>query len=291
MRKMYRYFSLFVIAVCVIFALSGCMKKEAKVADYNTYSDESASSGAVDKESVRAALQQMIEGPSGDREKAVIPETVSSVKYKIDGDLVNVDFDLSFAELDNYRKILTLANVTKRLCEIENVNHVTFTVEKVPLSDSRGVAYGVFDENSFVENEGAMINAYEKAELVLYFASEDGSSLVETRESFVYSSNVSRDRLVMDKLIEGPLASGAYPTINPNTLVNVVTTRDGVCYVDLSKEFLNKTTNVTDDVMIYSIVNSLTNLTGINKVQILIDGAGDLALLEPLYERNLELVK
>ena len=45
--------------------------------------------------------------------------------------------------------------------------------------------------------------------------------------------------------------------------------------------------------MIYSIVNSLTDLTYINKVQILIDGDMNISLgeydLSRMYERNLEM--
>ena len=45
--------------------------------------------------------------------------------------------------------------------------------------------------------------------------------------------------------------------------------------------------------MVYSIVNSLTDLTNINKVQILIDGDINVSLgefdLSKMYERNLEM--
>lgn len=294
-RRMITWALALVILCC---SMGGCSDNasanDVSAPDNSVISTSNLKSDAdkvIDKEVVRQAIQEMIDGPSQNREEAIIPSNITKVQYRVDKDLVNVDFDPSIYDVDSYDKILVLANVTRRLCEIENVNYVSFTVDGAPLHDGRGIAYGVLDEDSFVENEGALINAYERAELHLYFAGEDGSQLIETRESLVYSSNISMDRLVVDKLIEGPLSSGAYPTINPNTVVNVVTTSDGVCYVDLSQEFLNKTTNITDDVMIYSIVNSLTNLTGINKVRILIDGKSDLPLVADLYERNLELVK
>ena len=98
----------------------------------------------------------------------------------------------------------------------------------------------------------------------------------------------------MDNIVLGPRGTDAFATVNPATIVNSVTTQDGVCYVNLSEDFLNKITNVTDKVMIYSIVNSLTELGNINKVQILIDGEMNIKLgeydLSTLFERDLDMV-
>ena len=54
--------------------------------------------------------------------------------------------------------------------------------------------------------------------------------------------------------------------------------------------------NVTADVVIYSIVNSLVELSNVNKVQIAVNGKTDIVFRETfnlvnLYERNLELIK
>ena len=224
-------------------------------------------------------------------EKIAVPSEIEDVSYKVEGYTVFIDFDKGINEMDQYRKTVILADFTQRLCRLENVENVSFSSEGFPLADSKGNMYGLLNADSFVENEGALINAYERAELLLYFADESGQKLVETRESLVYSSNISMDRLVVDKLISGPLSSGAYPTLDPETVVNAVTTQDGVCYVDFGPQLLNKTTNVTDEVMIYSIVNSLTALNGVNKVKILIDGQSDNLLAEGLYERKLELIE
>ena len=53
-----------------------------------------------------------------------------------------------------------------------------------------------------------------------------------------------------------------------------VETKEGVCFVNLSKEFITKHPGGTSaEIMtVYSIVNSLTELINVNKVQFLIDG-------------------
>lgn len=305
-RKVFMYKSVPLLAVIMLLCACGGAKSSdtpygtdgAKTFDDDSKEKVSETTGGVDSYAASAdtdeideCLGLLISGTDENHTDAVISEEITVVTYFTEGGLVTIDFDSSIYDVDSYKRILTLAGITRRLCELESVNNVSFTCEGFPLMDSKGNAYGAFNADSFVENEGALINAYERAELHLYFADEDGQRLVETTETLVYSSNISKERLVVDKVISGPLSSGVYPTVNPATEVNVVTTQDGVCYVDLGSQFLNKTTNVSDEVMIYSIVNSLTALNGINKVQILIDGGSDDPLVADIYERKLELVE
>ena len=70
---------------------------------------------------------------------------------------------------------------------------------------------------------------------------------------------------------------------------------DGVCYINLSGEFLTQPYNVTADVTIYSIVNTMAELSNVNKVQISVNGEDalvyrELLPLDVMYERNLDMV-
>ena len=99
----------------------------------------------------------------------------------------------------------------------------------------------------------------------------------------------------MDCLVKGPDTDQAFPTVNPATKVLGVTVRDGICYVNLDETFLTQIYTVTPEVVIYSITNSLVELTSVNKVQIAISGKTDVVFRETfnlanLYERNLDLV-
>ena len=243
--------------------------------------------------SVGTLLQRIIDGPRGDRVSSAIPEEITSVTYVIGQKTVGVNFNSAYYEVSKMRQILCEAAIVKTLCRLDDVYAVSFSVEGAPLCDSDNIPVGLLTPDSFVENDGSMINTYERAQLRLFFASEDGKSLVEKVESVTYNGNISTDRLIVDNIVRGPRSTDAFATVNPETRVNSVTTQDGICYVNLSKDFLNKITNVTDEVMVYSIVNSLTDLTNINKVQILIDGDINVSLgefdLSKMYERNLEM--
>ena len=134
----------------------------------------------------------------------------------------------------------------------------------------------------------------------LYFANEAGDKLIETNRTLVYNSNtnVSMERLVVEQLIGGPseqVKDKVFPTINPDTKIISVTVRDGTCYVNLSESFLTQIYSVTSEVTIYSIVNSLVELSNINRVQIAVNGDSNVMFrentsLSVTYERNLNIV-
>ena len=70
---------------------------------------------------------------------------------------------------------------------------------------------------------------------------------------------------------------------------------DGVCFVNFDSGFLAQDYMLSEEVIIYAIVNSLCELPNINKVQISVNGDTDFVYrdemtLQELYERNLDLV-
>ena len=87
-----------------------------------------------------------------------------------------------------------------------------------------------------------------------------------------------------------------YPTLPSGTKILSISTKDGICYVNLNEGFLEQGYNVTEAVTIYSIVDSLTELSGIVKVQILVNGETNLVYkesmrLDTIYERNLDIIE
>ena len=60
------------------------------------------------------------------------------------------------------------------------------------------------------------LNSYQTTTLKLYFANESGSKLVEQTVEAKYNSNLSIEKLIVEKVMQGPKKSGAYPTLNPD---------------------------------------------------------------------------
>lgn len=218
------------------------------------------------------------------------------LSYALDNGQLTMNFDEHYRAMEGTKEILVRAAIVRTLTQLPEVERISFTVQGEQLMDSSGLAIGMMTKDTFIENAGSEINAYEKVNLHLYFADESGTMLVEENQrNVVYNSNISIEKLVVEKLIEGPKTEGSYPTLNPSTKIVGVTVKDGTCYVNLNEEFLNQTNNVTSDVTIYSITNSLVELSNVNRVQISVNGETDISYrekvsLNKVFERNLDLL-
>ena len=103
---------------------------------------------------------------------------------------------------------------------------------------------------------------------------------------------------MVEQLLAGPnedVADVAFPTINPNAKLVSISVKDGICYVNFDENFLTQVYNVSTDVAIYSVVNSLVELNHVNKVQITINGETNIMFresvsLSTVFERNLNIV-
>ncbi len=218
---------------------------------------------------------------------------IQSIRY-LSGQ-VTIDFKGDYLLAEPMTEVLRRAAIVKTLVQIDGVEGIAFTVEGIPITDSKQVAIGLMTDDTFVSNPGAEINAYETTKVQVYFTDETGEVLVGRTENVGYISNISMERLVVDRVIAGPLNNRAYPTVSPTLKVLNVTTKDGICYVNLDDSFLTKTLKVSDEVVIYSFVNSLTELPNVSKVQFMIDSEtevtfGDHIYLSEPFERNLEII-
>ena len=203
-----------------------------------------------------------------------------------------IDVDAAYKELPAMTEVLVRAAVVRTLTQLPDVKLVMITVEGNQLYDKNGNTVSWMSADQFIDNDGNEINTYELARVRLYFAGESGADLIAAVREKHYSTNVLMERFVVEELIAGPSGQieGLFPSINPNTKIINVMTKDGNCNVNLDENFLTVVNNVSTDVSIYSIVNSLVELSNINKVQILINGEVPSSFSSSTFERNLDIV-
>jgi spore germination protein GerM len=112
--------------------------------------------------------------------------------------------------------------------------------------------------------------------VVLFFSSEqDGLLHREEREVIASSSVEDQARTIVLELLRGSLQDYISPIPPETRLREVFITKDGVAYVDFSREFIDKhlSGSSAEISTIYSVVNSLAfNIKSIKKVFILVDG-------------------
>lgn len=303
-RKGLLSFLILTLAVCT--AACGSEEESASGKSYDIYyvnNDETcifSNAYQTETDDSRLLLIELLEQLSLKSEKmeykAPLAEGFELLGYSWDGEKLTLDFDENYRGMDNIKEVLVRAAIVRTLSQISDVRYIAFTILNEPLMDSNNVAIGTMSADTFIDNAGDEINTYEKVNLRLYFANENGDRLVEENQrNVVYNSNISMEKLVVEKLIEGPTAAGSYPTMNPAVKLLSVTVINRICYVNFDEAFLTQPYSVTSDVTIYSITNSLIELPNINKVQISVNGDTSLFYKESIsltdiFERNLDLV-
>ncbi len=228
--------------------------------------------------------------------KAPISDGLGILNYSIEESQLILNFDVRYLDMEPTEEILTRAALVRTLTQIPGIKYVSITIENEPLQDKAGNPVGTMTADMFIDNAGTEINSYEKVKLHLYFANETGDGLIEVNRTIVYNSNISLEKLVVEQIITGPTNEESSPTTNPETKIMSVTVKDGVCYVNLDETYLTQPYQVSSDVTIYSMVNSLVELSNVNKVQISINGKTDIMYREKIsltkfFERNLELLQ
>lgn len=271
-------------------------KEETKVMTRSIYTEETKT-----EELVNLLVDELSRAPENTENRAAIPETLTLLDCSVADESVILDFGSSYSTLSHTGEILTRAAIVRTLTQIPDINYVSILVDGKTLLNGSGMPVGIMTAEQFIDNSGNEINTEEIATLALYFSNEEGDGLVKVSREVAYSSNISLEKLVVEQLIAGVKEeeqdeAQAYPAINPDTQIVSVNVWDGVCYVSLSDTFLTQVYNTSAEVTIYSIVNSLVELSDVNKVQILINGEDELIYREKMplsntYGRNLELVE
>ena len=135
------------------------------------------------------------------------------------------------------------------------------------------------------------------SKITLYFSDKQANNLVAEEREVVVKDN-SFAETVVKELIKGPQNKDLVKTIPVESKLLSLTVSEGVAKVNFSREFQTKHWggSTGESMTVYSVVDSLTELKGINKVQFLIEGqpieslAGHLDLTQPI-EPDKDLIK
>lgn len=157
--------------------------------------------------------------------------------------------------------------------------------------------------SSIIIGEAEASRLTDKTPIRIYFANEDNSKLkleiryIDNPDAKKNLSNLAST--VINELIKGPSDDVAFKRTVPAEakLLTPVSISGKVATVDMSKEFKTKHTGGKDaeKMTIYSIVNSLTELEGIEKVKFTIDGKAQKEYMgnfkfDAVFPRSVQLI-
>ena len=294
---------LLLLCPALFLGLAGCGEEEESHAEYSLYyvNKEKTKTVAVgyepQAEDARGMVQEFLDQlfrdtDSPDIRKAA-PKGVELLSWKLENSQIYLYFNGAYAEMDNVSEVLCRAAFVRTLTQVEGVECISIYVGDTPLVDANGTLIGLMTAESFIENPGEQINTIQTASITLYFANKKGTKLVQEVQEVHYSSNISLEKLVLEQLLKGPSGKKMRSAIPDGTKLLGVSVSEGTCFVNLNEGFLSQNFDVSEPIVIYSIVNSLAELPNVNKVQISVNGDNSMVYrekykLSDVYERNLD---
>ena len=227
------------------------------------------------KEILAAVLKELKAGSKNEGVLASIPKDVEFLDVSLDGGVVTLDLSSNYWLMSAGEEMVCRASIVWTLTSLDFVDFVSITIGGKPFTKTDGTPIGNMNRNNVVIDTVVSPETKRFECFQLYFANVEENALVPEVREMEVSQNQPKERSIVEQLIAGPAESSNLPTIPADTKVrDITTTDDGICYVNFSSEFASKKndTGVNDTLTIYSVVNSLTSLSYIEKVQFLIEG-------------------
>jgi germination protein M len=309
MRRLIRAMLLTVLALVVLTGAAGCGKREEPLAEGETayqiyylnpsmtkltpleYRTETVDPGTL----IQELIGQFMQIPVDVDCQLALSEKVDYQGYRQEDKVLYLYFDTNYTSMKPEREILCRAALARTMTQIPGIDYINIYSGNQPLTDNKGKPVGLISGNDFIDSISD-VNAYEEIELTLYFTDASGEQLIPEKREVVHSTSASVEQVVLEELISGPESEGLAPTLDSSTKLLNVSVNENVCYLNFSSEFLSNPLEVKDYIPIYSIVNSLSELSTVNRVQITVNGSSGMSFrdtisLNQLFERDLDYVR
>lgn len=240
-------------------------------------------------------MDAMMNPNSKEEYNSVFEKSVNYLGFVKNDNVIYLNFDENYSKMNSTREIMCRGAIAKTLTQVDGIDYIGIYSDGQAIVDVTGSAVPVFNGSDFIDKTSD-VNSYEKIKLKLYFSSKDGEHLKVENRSMFYDINTPMEKLILEELIKGPMNKELIPTISFDTKVLSVTTSNNICYVNFNENFLKGINDQKDYIGIYSIVNSLSELKYIDKVQIIVNGSvnfiykDSMKLNEP-FKRNEEYIE
>ncbi len=226
-----------------------------------------------DSDLLRNTVTQLMRGPTTPHKNRCIPRSAIVKLMQWDGATrFIVDFSDDFITDDAVRNVLETYAVVKTLCSTGCVSEVKVTVGGAPVTDRDGNELG-FISASDINLEDEEYSS-EMRDIVLYFADRSEKSLISEERTIKITDQQPIEQYIINELIKGPKTGEGQPLLSKNTVLISVDVDDMICYLNFKSSFIKENIGGGDHerLVIYSIVNTLTEIESISQVQFYMDG-------------------
>lgn len=224
---------------------------------------------------VEKIMERLRKGPSVSKHGRIMPRDtlVLNIEFSTDEPgSVAVDLSQDYLTDNPSRNVLNTYAVVKSLCSVSWISKVRVTVNGNDITDADGNALG-FVTASDINLETEEYSS-EMRDVVLYFGDHSEKMLVREERTIKITDQQPIEQYIINELIKGPENKNLKSVLSPDTVLMSVDVEDNICYLNFKSSFISENSGDADHerLVIYSIVNSLTELKTISRVQFYMDG-------------------
>ena len=274
----------FIMALFLMLGVCSCSDKTQNMMEYEAdiyYADAGKNSLSAEKVKIKvntidqlyeAVLNKMLEDPVSQSHMRIIPKGTKLLGAELKASVLAVDFSKEIYVENESESILIRTAVLRTMTALSEINAVEFFVEGEKMKNTYGEEIGILNKEDIVfETE---LEIEEKKYIKLYFSDLKSEHLIAEAREITVSPKETMEMRIIKELLKGPVNPNLMKTIPSETKILSVETKEGICFVNFSQEFRTRHTGGSAGEMmtVYSIVNSLTEIDGVEKVQFLIEG-------------------
>ncbi len=221
---------------------------------------------------LKASILALAEGPESQLLRNPIPDGTVIRGITIKERVAIVDLSEEFLNSDGLDEVTSRLSIVNTLTGIEGVDKVRLRIEGEDMIGPSGMPLGDM-EPAELDTDGYPVSGETKT-ITLYFSDSQAMYVVAEEREVSLAKGASPEEKAVIELMAGPRTDELWNAIPEGTKLLSVSTKNGVCTINFSKEFVENSPGGTasERMAIYSVVNTLTGIEGVQKVQFLIEG-------------------
>ncbi len=219
----------------------------------------------ADSDRLHQALTLLMRSPEDSALVSAFPAAVRIESYNIHDGTISVIFSDGYSEMKPFRKTLARCCLVLTLCQLEEVSSVSIYEGEKLLEE------GLTQEIMLLESTG---DSEYQTEITLWFPDEEGKCLVSRRRQLTIAQFKTLAEYAVEELLLGDQGKGGMSALPAGTQLRSIRLSDGLCTVDFSEEFLaaGPKSAAEERLSVYALVNTLTELKGVERVLITVEG-------------------
>lgn len=268
-------------AAVLLILLSGCAAAEQAYGEnrlevyYRRESSDLSDGSAIGKvgfsvnsedDRLHQALSLLMSDPEREDLFSAFPADVRIESYNLDeAGEISVIFGDGYSDMSPARRTLARCCLVLTLCDLEEVESVSIYEGDLLLET------GLTQEILLLESTGE--SAYQ-VDIALWYPDAEEDYLVSVRRQLTIGQFKPLAEYAVEELLRGEQEYAVRSALPAGTQLYGVKLSDGLCTVDFSQEFLRRKpqTAAEERLSIYALVNTLTELDDVERVQITVEG-------------------